>query len=833
MKRLFLCLLTLALLCTSTVFPVAADSEASEFLSSGNIPGRVYEKPDPVAVEGAFSVSNVSDRPITVSLGKDVEKIDSDTGDEFLMFAGEAISGKAVGMVVDMRADPLDLSDYALDELALRFQLYVSKPGAIKPYGEIELTSAGKSDYNEIHWSTDTAFRALKAGWNSIYLPLSSSGELRPPFDLSNVNYFRTYFFLSEEILVGIDHIEIVPLADNLYREDFDSSSAKNAWKATDLPMTVENGALKLVCGPDVDRIGMVSTTSRQLGVFSYAMTALELSLKADDPLALQKVMVRLTDENGKNAIYQLDTAKLSSKKYQNFVIPIQDMKPEGDFNAEKVNALSIEVSSYETTLYVDSVQYKMYTDVSWKDWLYDYEVEPGAYSIAVIPDIQELSMAYPDKLNTIMQWIADNREKENILFAADMGDVTWNGHLSVNPAAAPKEFENARHGFDILKDAGVEFSISYGNHDFTPASGNTPRNTDMYNDYFPYEYFTDQESFGGAQEEGRSDNMYYYVEAPKVNYLIVALEYSPDAETIAWANEVIAAHPDHTVIVTVHDYLKGNGTRWDSGTRLWNELLKKHENILFLLCGHDWSTDYSGDLVMRKDKGDNGNTVYQVMTNAQDIDQSRKGVGTLLMLRFSEDGSIIDFNYFSPVSGYAFREVNQFKLAPEGETRVVGAEDGQVFCGSPLLTVESDETVYVTYGSNAVPVIDGQFRLPVTNKKYNLTVSNAFGRLFYFPVTVNDGHEGGKATCDTLAVCEHCGESYGDYAHSFDENGQCTLCGSSRPAEGDSEVQDPTQYPPTSKPEDTQDWTLTIVICAVIVVAGAAVIVLVLKKKK
>ena len=31
-------------------------------------------------------------------------------------------------------------------------------------------------------------------------------------------------------------------------------------------------------------------------------------------------------------------------------------------------------------------------------------------------------------------------------------------------------------------------------------------------------------------------------------------------------------------------------------------------------------------------------------------------------------------------------------------------------------------------------------------------------------------GHQGGNATCDTLAVCEFCGESYGDYKHNMNE---------------------------------------------------------------
>ena len=45
-------------------------------------------------------------------------------------------------------------------------------------------------------------------------------------------------------------------------------------------------------------------------------------------------------------------------------------------------------------------------------------------------------------------------------------------------------------------------------------------------------------------------------------------------------------------------------------------------------------------------------------------------------------------------------------------------------------------------------------------------------------------GHTGGTATCETLAVCDVCGEEYGNYAaHDF-VDGSCTVCGEAEPTE-------------------------------------------------
>ncbi len=50
--------------------------------------------------------------------------------------------------------------------------------------------------------------------------------------------------------------------------------------------------------------------------------------------------------------------------------------------------------------------------------------------------------------------------------------------------------------------------------------------------------------------------------------------------------------------------------------------------------------------------------------------------------------------------------------------------------------------------------------------------------------VTVHTEHTGGTATCNTLAVCEVCGESYGELAAHTYEDGTCTVCGEADPDE-------------------------------------------------
>ena len=72
-------------------------------------------------------------------------------------------------------------------------------------------------------------------------------------------------------------------------------------------------------------------------------------------------------------------------------------------------------------------------------------------------------------------------------------------------------------------------------------------------------------------------------------------------------------------------------------------------------------------------------------------------------------------------------------------------------------------------------------------------------------------GHTGGTATCKTKAVCENCGEEYGDTLDHNYVNGTCTECGD----------EDPNYVPPVSP--DTGDMTVTAILLGAIALISLA----------
>lgn len=78
----------------------------------------------------------------------------------------------------------------------LKFDLYVDDPTNFCTNlkgGQIELTSSGASDKQELNWSPLTYFKNLQPGWNHIELPFNKAGKTGGTFNPANVNYFRFF----------------------------------------------------------------------------------------------------------------------------------------------------------------------------------------------------------------------------------------------------------------------------------------------------------------------------------------------------------------------------------------------------------------------------------------------------------------------------------------------------------------------------------------------------------------------------------------------------------------------------------------------------------------
>ena len=75
--------------------------------------------------------------------------------------------------------------------------------------------------------------------------------------------------------------------------------------------------------------------------------------------------------------------------------------------------------------------------------------------------------------------------------------------------------------------------------------------------------------------------------------------------------------------------------------------------------------------------------------------------------------------------------------------------------------------------------------------------------------------HTGGNATCEDKAVCDNCGEEYGDLADCNFVDGACTVCGEA----------DPNYVPPTPPAPSTSDFAVATVIVSVVAALGLALV--------
>ena len=288
-----------------------------------------------------------------------------------------------------------------------------------------------------------------------------------------------------------------------------------------------------------------------------------------------------------------------------------------------------------------------------------DFEYD---YSLAVVGDTQHLiyrdAHHNEDWTSPIYDWLVANKESKNIKFVMGVGDITnRDGKDDVNDGVnkTDVEWDIAVAQLNKLYDGGIPYSLVVGNHDSVAQLD---------------KFFADNPNFSNADIDyynyGSLGNYYITFDVDDTKYMVFGLEYGPNDDILAWAGDVIANSPEYRVIITTHAYMCANGTTLEShestsvprptnpnateenrnnGDDIWHELASRYENIMFVFSGHISASD----IVYRKDYGDNGNTVYQMLMDFQTMDTkySRK-TGMVAMLYFTNDGNIVNVEYVS-----------------------------------------------------------------------------------------------------------------------------------------------------------------------------------------
>ena len=315
------------------------------------------------------------------------------------------------------------------------------------------------------------------------------------------------------------------------------------------------------------------------------------------------------------------------------------------------------------------------------------------------------------DNLQTLYKWIANNAESKKIKQVIGVGDITHTDSAS--------EWKIAHTAISQLNGI-VPYTLVRGNHD----------NRKTFFDYYfggvapdTSSSYIDQtiDCYEGYGVEYRARNTAHVFSAGNLDYLIIALDFGAEDEVLEWANKVVEAHPDHTVIVTTHAYQSATGPRlnglqadspsvynpgyitdygypadtvFNDGSDMWNKFLRKHKNISMVFSGHVINTK----LVYEEAIGDHGNVVQQIMVNAQSLDDDdmlpketysycpaqKSLTGMVAMFYFNEDGTMADVQWYSTLK-------NKWYVGKNNENKL----------NFNMHAVEKNETDYVRVRMN------------------------------------------------------------------------------------------------------------------------------------
>ncbi|MDO7883295.1 lamin tail domain-containing protein [Salinibacterium soli] len=275
---------------------------------------------------------------------------------------------------------------------------------------------------------------------------------------------------------------------------------------------------------------------------------------------------------------------------------------------------------------------------------------DPTDYDFAIthITDTQYLTESYPEVYAQLASWVADNAESREIAFAVHTGDLIQNWvDPDQNETRARAEFERASAIQSILEDAGVASSVLPGNHDNKRGVTN-----DLFNEYFPPSRYESNDWYGGSIAPGDNSASCSTFDEAGARFLVLSLPYAYGEREIAWAEQVVAAHPDHNVIVATHEHvqpktlevgaLRSTGSRWVSrGGELWERVIAPNRNVVMVLSGHFHGL---GQIVTENAGGIPGHTVVEVLADYQEFrtHTGERATGFFRMLQFDLDGGAV-----------------------------------------------------------------------------------------------------------------------------------------------------------------------------------------------
>jgi len=294
---------------------------------------------------------------------------------------------------------------------------------------------------------------------------------------------------------------------------------------------------------------------------------------------------------------------------------------------------------------------------------------DSAPFTLVMLPDTQNYSEKFPETFHAQTRWVRQNARKENVVFVTHVGDIVQHG------GDVASEWEVANAAMSAL-DGVVPWAVTIGNHDYDDlAKDQSP----TFAKYFGPKRFAGRPWYGGGSDDGQCS--YQFFEGGAKRFLILHLPFMVKDEALAWAEAVLAKHPDLPTIVTTHAYLdprRGPDGMYPSISRpghngpqeIRDKLIRKHPQIFLVLSGHVNAPVPTYHM----DTNEAGGKVIAFVANFQFLPDG--GQGWLVLLTFDPAKDLIRVRAYSPVlKKYMTEPGSQFTLPYSVVTRRTAAK--------------------------------------------------------------------------------------------------------------------------------------------------------------
>jgi hypothetical protein len=266
--------------------------------------------------------------------------------------------------------------------------------------------------------------------------------------------------------------------------------------------------------------------------------------------------------------------------------------------------------------------------------------VDGNNFTVIALPDAQNYTSSVnggtPAMFTSQTQWCVNNATANNIVFVAQLGDITNDNSTTA--------WTNANTSMTVLESPspGLPYGIAIGNHDVPGSS--------LLNNYFPPSRFSGRAYFGGTYASGDYTHNYELFSAGGMDFIVVHLgggSIAPAAAVLHWADGLLRTYSERRAIVVHHSLLNvaETGTAsWTTPGQAIYDSLQDNSNLFLMLCGHNHGEG------RRTDTGTNGNTIYTLLSDYQGY--TNGGNGYLRIMQFSPAGNSIAVTTYSPYLG-------------------------------------------------------------------------------------------------------------------------------------------------------------------------------------